>query len=751
MKVTVDFEECLKDSPRFRAALEDVEGDVSELEQKLDKLVKLCIGMIDAGKAFCTANKQFMNGIRDLAQYSSKDEVIESSLMKFSESLEEMIKFHNILFDQAQRSIKSQLQSFVKEDLRKFKDAKKQFEKVSEEKENALAKNAQVQRTKQHEMEEATNILTATRKCFRHIALDYVLQINVLQSKKRSEILKSMLSFMYAHLAFFHQGYDLFSELEPYMKDLGAQLDCLVVDAAKEKRDMELKHSTIQQKGLSADDSSYECNADAENGIVMEGYLFKRASNAFKTWNRRWFSIQNNQLVYQKKFKDNPTVVVEDLRLCTVKHCEDIERRFCFEVVSPTKSCMLQADSEKLRQAWIKAVQTSIATAYREKSDEAEKSDKKPSVSNTSPVTETKLVKGESALQKVQCIPGNTKCCDCGLPDPRWASINLGITLCIECSGIHRSLGVHFSKVRSLTLDTWEPELLKLMCELGNDVINSIYEAQVEKIGVKKPQNGCQRQEKEAYIKAKYVEKRFVDHSITSALVARKKSLPEKRNDNRLSSTDKSLGAEENSRTPTRLLGIERKDEKRDSAVFQESDAKKLPSGLQLYQAAYAQNLPAMSEALAHGAEVNWVNTKENNSTPLIQAVHGGSLVTCEFLLQNGANVNHRDAKGRGPLHHATVLGHTGQVCLFLKRGANQHATDEDGKDPLSIAVEAANADIVTLLRLARMNEEMRESEGLYGQPGDETYQDIFRDFSLMASNNPEKLNRFQNPDSWKS
>lgn len=745
--MTVDFEECLKDSPRFRAALEEVEGDVSELEQKLDKLVKLCIGMIDAGKAYCTANKQFMNGIRDLAQYSSKDKVIESSLTKFSDSLEEMIKFHNILFDQAQRSIKSQLQTFVKEDLRKFKDAKKQFDKVSEEKENALAKNAQVQRTKQHEVEEATNILTATRKCFRHIALDYVLQINVLQSKKRSEILKSMLSFMYAHLAFFHQGYDLFSELEPYMQNLGKQLDCLVVDAAKEKRDMELKHSTIQQKGLSADDSSYECNADAENGVVMEGYLFKRASNAFKTWNRRWFSIQNNQLVYQKKFKDNPTVVVEDLRLCTVKHCEDIERRFCFEVVSPTKSCMLQADSEKLRQAWIKAVQTSIATAYREKSDEAEKADKNPSISNTSPVTETKLVKGESALQKVQCIPGNTKCCDCGLLEPRWASINLGITLCIECSGIHRSLGVHFSKVRSLTLDTWEPELLKLMCELGNDVINSIYEAQVDKIGVKKPQNGCTRQEKEAYIKAKYVEKRFVDLSRESAFVTRKKSS----NDNRLSSTDKSLGAEENSRTPTRLLELDRKDVKRDSAEFQETDTKKLPPGLRLYQAAYKQNLPAMSEALAHGAEVNWVNTKENNSTPLIQAVHGGSLVTCEFLLQNGANVNHLDAKGRGPLHHATVLGHTGQVCLFLKRGANQHATDEDGKDPLTIAVEAANADIVTLLRLARMNEEMRESEGLYGQPGDETYQDIFRDFSHMASNNPEKLNRFQHPDSQKS
>lgn len=63
-------------------------------------------------------------------------------------------------------------------DIRKFKEAKKQFEKVSEEKEAALAKNAQVPRNKQHEVEEATNILTATRKCFRHIALDYVLQVS---------------------------------------------------------------------------------------------------------------------------------------------------------------------------------------------------------------------------------------------------------------------------------------------------------------------------------------------------------------------------------------------------------------------------------------------------------------------------------------------------------------------------------------------------------------------------------------------
>ncbi|XP_031678247.1 arf-GAP with coiled-coil, ANK repeat and PH domain-containing protein 2 isoform X10 [Oncorhynchus kisutch] len=792
MKITVEFEECLKDSPRFRATIEEVEGDVGELESKLDKLVKLCIGMIDAGKAYNTANKQFVNGIRELAASSTKDEVIESSLTTFAESLQEMINYHTILFDQAQRSIKTQLLTFVKEDLRKFKEAKKQFDKVSEEKEAALNKNAQAPRNKQHEVEEATNILTATRKCFRHIVLDYVLQINVLQSKRRSEILKSMLSFMYAHLTFFHQGYDLFSELQPLMKQLGGQLDLLVVDAAKEKRDMEQKHSTIQQKDFSNDDTKLEYNVDADNGIAMEGYLFKRASNAFKTWNRRWFSIQNNQLVYQKKFKDNPTVVVEDLRLCTVKHCEDIERRFCFEVVSPTKSCIMQADSEKLRQAWIKAVQNSIATAFREQGEDAEKLDRKSSTSTGSLDSggepKERSLKGESALQRVMVIGGNACCCDCGQPDPRWASINLGITLCIQCSGIHRSLGVHFSKVRSLTLDSWEPELLKLMCELGNGVINQIYEAGREELGAMKPKPTDPRQEIEAYIRAKYVDRRFVQRPSNEELRAKVVSLakrekklsgstehlpprpppptPKLRPSSNASVRSADSGIQNSAEGSREMLATNSLAEAeaaeappmampatlpppspcKELVVF--SEPKEYSSGLQLYWASCARSLPDMAEALAHGAEVNWVNTDDDKRTPLIMAVQGGSLVTCEFLLQNAGNVNQQDALGRGPLHHATILGHTGQVCLFLKRGANQNAADIDAKTPLSMAVDAANADIVTLLRLAKMNEEMREAEGPYMQSGDETYQDIFQDFSQMASNDPEKLNRYQQYDS---
>lgn len=52
-------------------------------------------------------------------------------------------------------------------------------------------------------------------------------------------------------------------------------------------------------------------------------------------------------------------------------------------------------------------------------------------------------------------------------------------------------------------------------------------------------------------------------------------------------------------------------------------DSKQPSPGLQLYQAAFEKNLPHMAEALAHGAEVNWVNVEENKATPLIQAVRG--------------------------------------------------------------------------------------------------------------------------------
>uniref|UniRef100_A0A8C5FND7 Arf-GAP with coiled-coil, ANK repeat and PH domain-containing protein n=1 Tax=Gadus morhua TaxID=8049 RepID=A0A8C5FND7_GADMO len=631
---------------------------------------------------------------------------------KFSKKLLDIVEAKGEVISATQETVRMKLQSFVKEDVRKFKEVRKEFERSSESLEGALLKNAQVARGKPHEVDEASNSLLSARKTFRSEALDYVLEVR----RRRVVTWKAIaLSPATGHFDWLHIL--SLNVLIPML--LGPQHTQSVLNSAREKRDMEQRHAAIKKKDMSYDDSIMDFNAEAANGIVMEGYLYKRASNAFKTWSRRWFSIQKNQLVYQKKFKDQPTVVVEDLRLCTVKPSSD-ERRFCFEVVSPSKSCLMQADTERQQQAWMRAVQNSIASRERCNSTSSGVGGGLPGEPGEGPAR-------RDALDEVQAIAGNKQCCDCGEAGPDWASINLGITLCIVCSGIHRSLGVHFSKVRSLTLDSWEPELIKLMCELGNDAINRIYEARIQEITIKKPHPTSPRGDKETWIRSKYVEKKFIQ------------KLPEAGGGGlpllRRASGRRTRASEEGQQ--------QQQDEEEEEE--EEEDLSTLHPGALLYRSAGRPNFLVMADALAHGADVNWLNAAKDSRSPLLQAVtavRGNSLAACEFLLQNGASVNQADAHGRGPLHHATVLGHTGLVCLFLKRGADYNAKDKYQKDPIGIAVENANADIVTLLRIAKMNKEMRETEGGFGQSGDATYQDIFRDFSHMASNNPEKLKR---------
>ncbi|XP_036985109.2 arf-GAP with coiled-coil, ANK repeat and PH domain-containing protein 1 [Artibeus jamaicensis] len=732
MTVKLDFEECLKDSPRFRASVELVEAEVSELETRLEKLLKLGNGLLESGRHYLTAGRAFVVGICDLARLGPPEPMMAECLDKFTQSLSHKLDSHSELLDATQHMLQQQIQTLVKEGLRGFREARRDFWRGAESLEAALTHNAEVPRRRVQEAEEAVAALKTARAGYRGRALDYALQINVIEDKRKFDIMEFVLRLVEAQATHFQQGHEELSQLAQYRKELGAQLHQLVLNSAREKRDMEQRHVLLKQKELGGEEPEPSLK-EGPGGLVMEGHLFKRASNAFKTWSRRWFTIQSNQLVYQKKYKDPVTVVVDDLRLCTVKLCPDSERRFCFEVVSPSKSCLLQADSERLLHLWISAVQSSIVTAFSQPL--LDDSPRGPGQGSGHPVIGSAATLGSGGMTRgrepggtghvaaqVQSVDGNAQCCDCREPAPEWASINLGVTLCIQCSGIHRSLGVHFSKVRSLTLDSWEPELVKLMCELGNVVINQIYEARVEAMAVKKPGPSCSRQEKEAWIHAKYVEKKFLT------------KLPEIRG--RRGGRGPPRGQPP---VPPKPSIKPRPGSFRTKQDPPSDDLVSLHPGALLFRAAgHPPSLPTMADALAHGADVNWVNTGRKNATPLIQATAANSLLACEFLLQNGANVNQADSHGRGPLHHATILGHTGLACLFLKRGADLGAQDSEGRDPLTIAMETANADIVTLLRLAKM----REVEAAQGQAGDETYLDIFRDFSLMASDDPEKLSR---------
>ena len=108
---------------------------------------------------------------------------------------------------------------------------------------------------------------------------------------------------------------------------------------------------------------------------------------------------------------------------------------------------------------------------------------------------------------------GNNWCADCGsLSKVEWVSINLGIILCIECSGIHRSLGTHISKIRSLTLDvhSFSNDIVEILLQIGNRVSNMIWEATLDHSV--KPIASSTREQRLRFITAKYVDRTFVEH-----------------------------------------------------------------------------------------------------------------------------------------------------------------------------------------------------------------------------------------------
>ncbi|CAH2272320.1 arf-GAP with coiled-coil, ANK repeat and PH domain-containing 1 [Pelobates cultripes] len=211
-----------------------------------------------------------------------------------------MIDNHMELLDSIQESFKQRLQHLLKEDLRSFRDSRKEVERCREGLESALQHNAELSRKKVQEVQDAANSVQASRKTFRERALEYALQINVIQGKKKFDILQFMLDLMEAHASFLEHSQKAMKELERYRKDLATQVAHSVLEAAREQRDLEQKLNNIKDKEVSDEDAVSQ-SEDLSSEIVIEGYLFKRASNTFKTWSRRWFSIQNNQLVYQKK------------------------------------------------------------------------------------------------------------------------------------------------------------------------------------------------------------------------------------------------------------------------------------------------------------------------------------------------------------------------------------------------------------------------------------------------------------------